>query len=42
MSGNLSGLWKRLAKVKQRMVDQARRAELPNCTCIHSENRNFS
>ena len=36
MSGNLSGLWKRLAKVEQRMADQARRAELANCTCIHS------
>ena len=36
MSGNLSGLWKRLAKVEQRMADQARRAELANCTCVHS------
>jgi hypothetical protein len=36
MSGNLSGLRKRLAKVEQRMADQARRAELANCTCIHS------
>jgi hypothetical protein len=38
MSANLSGLWKRLAKVEQRMADQARRAELANCTCIHSPN----
>ena len=36
MSGNLSSLWKRLAKVEQRMADQARRAELANCTCIRS------
>ena len=36
MSGNLSGLRKRLAKVEQRMADQARRAELTNCTCKHS------
>ena len=36
MSANLSGLWKRLEKVEQRMADQARRAELANCTCIHS------
>jgi hypothetical protein len=35
MSGNLSGLWKRLAKVEQRMADQARRAELAICTCKH-------
>jgi hypothetical protein len=33
MSGKLSGLWKRLAKVEQRMADQARRAELANCNC---------
>ena len=36
MSGNLSGLWKRLAKLEQQMADRARRAELANCTCIHS------
>ena len=36
MSGKLSGLQKRLAKVEQRMADQARRVELANCTCIHS------
>ena len=35
MSENLSGLWKRLAKVEQRIADQARRAELANCTCVH-------
>jgi hypothetical protein len=35
MSGKLSGLWKRLAKVEQRMADQARRAELANCNCEH-------
>jgi hypothetical protein len=36
MSGKLSSLSRRLAKVEQRMTDQARRAELANCTCIHS------
>ncbi len=33
MSERLSGLRKRLAKVEQRMADQARHAELANCTC---------
>jgi hypothetical protein len=36
MSGKLSSLWKRLAKVEQRIAVQARRAEFANCTCIHS------
>jgi hypothetical protein len=33
MSGNLSSLWKRLAKVEQRMAEQALRAELADCNC---------
>ena len=33
MSGRLSGLRKRLAKVEQRMADQARHVALANCTC---------
>jgi hypothetical protein len=35
MSGKLSSLSRRLAKVEQQMADQARRAELANCTCRH-------
>ena len=35
MPGKLSGQWKRLAKLEQQMADQARRAELANCTCKH-------
>jgi len=42
MSRKLSGLWKRLAKVEQQMADQARRAELANCTCIHSSDVTFA
>jgi hypothetical protein len=36
MSGKLSGLWKRLAKLEQRMAEQARRAELASCTCVRT------
>jgi hypothetical protein len=36
MSGTLSGLRRRLAKVEQQMADQAQRAELANCTCKHT------
>jgi hypothetical protein len=35
MSGKFSGQWKRLAKLEQRMADEAQQAELANCTCIH-------
>jgi hypothetical protein len=35
MSGKLSSLSRRLAKVEQQMADQARRAELANCSCVH-------
>jgi hypothetical protein len=38
MSRKLSALWKRLAKLEQRMAEEARRAELANCTCIHMPN----
>jgi hypothetical protein len=33
MSGKLSSLSRRLAKVEQQAADQARRAELANCAC---------
>jgi hypothetical protein len=33
MSGKLSALRKRLAKVEQKMADQAQRWELANCKC---------
>ena len=33
MSGKLSSLQKRLAKVEQEMADRARRWELANCKC---------
>jgi hypothetical protein len=38
MSRKLSALWKRLAKLEQRMAEEARRAELANCTCIRMPN----
>ncbi len=35
MSGKLSSLSRRLAKIEQQMADQAQRAELANCNCKH-------